>query len=162
MCFPLALPGAMQFGITFNREPAETVFSELVPLLSKHYNEIAIHCGEPLEPDWDLYRKLDEGGFLRVFTARDSFRDNELVGYSVFIVRPHQHSRQSLQAFSDLLYILPESRGFGVEFLLYIENMLRKDGAKVIYNSVTPYCDYSPMLERMGYDLVDKVYARRL
>jgi len=145
--------------IVFGREIAETLFLEIIPLILEHYREIAVDMGQPLEPDWEQYRLQDQAGFLRVYTARSKV---VLVGYAVFFLRPHQHSVRSIQAFADALYIDPERRGIGAKFIRWCDDQLKLDGAKVVYHSVTPYCDFSPVLTRMGYELASKVFARRL
>jgi hypothetical protein len=150
-------------GIVYGRESAAALFEEIIPLVRKHYDEINVSMGEPLDPDFDQYRLQDEYGYLRVYTARDSNLPNrELIGYAVFCLRPHLHSKTSIQAIADLLYIDPERRGFGPSFVRWCDEQLKMDGAKVVYHSVTPFCDYSPMLERMGYGAITQLYARKL
>lgn len=145
--------------LVYAKESAIDAILEIEPLARDHYNEIAVHMGEPYDPDWNAYRLMEQAGYLRVYTARD---DGRLVGYAVFFLRPHQHSKASMQAFSDLLYIARESRGHGHDFIRWCDLQLKADGARVVYQSVTPYCDFSKTLERLGYEDLGRTFGRRL
>lgn len=146
--------------VIFNQERPADLFEEIKPLIAKHYAEIPVDMGQPLEPDWKEYENQDSVGWLRAYTARDE--SCRLIGYAIFFLRPHQHSKNSVQAFADLLYIEPGSRGFGHAFVKWCDEKLRSDGAKVVYHSVTPHFDFSAILTRMGYEPVGTTYARRL
>lgn len=153
------LETAAEAGVKFAREAGNDLFKEIIPLILAHYKEIPVDMGEPLDPDWEQYGLMELAGYLRAYTARDSA--NTLIGYAVFFLRPHQHSKGSMQAFSDLLYIDRDHRGFGPAFIRWCDEQLKADGARVIYYSVTPFCDFSPILTRQGYEFVGTTYARR-
>lgn len=148
--------------VEFARETVPSVEGDILQLLFNHYHEIDVAMGAPLEPDWEQYALQDQAGHLRVYTARDR-DDGELVGYTVFFLRPHQHSRNSRQAFADLLYIDPERRGFGPAFIAWCDEQLKNDGAEVVYHSVTRSCDFARILvELLDYEQISSTYARRL
>lgn len=136
------------------------IFDELPPLLHKHWKEIAHYQDILLEPDWELYAKLDEMKMLRTFTARDP--EGKLVGYAIFFVKPNMHYKSSIQAVQDILFIDPESRGFGRNFISWCDDQLKEEKVQAVYHHIKAKHNFGPMLERMGYELVDLIYARRL
>lgn len=150
----------------FQREIATPeLIEELKPLFEKHYLEIAHYQDIPLDPDYDQYVKVEGTGCLRVFTARE-FIDNaeHLVGYCIFFIRPNLHYKSSLQASQDVLFIHPSFRslGFGAKFLSFCDDELRKEGAQAVYHHVKEAHNFGPLLKKLGYQLVDLIYARRL
>jgi GNAT superfamily N-acetyltransferase len=147
---------------TFQREPLTPEFElEIAPLLSAHWAEIAHYRDIPLDPDWDIYRAIEKSGQLRIYTAR---KDGALVGYGVYFVRRGVHYKESLQANQDILFLTPEQRGktVGYRLIKYADEELRKEHVQVVYHHVKEKHDFSPLLERLGYVLVDKIYGRRL
>jgi GNAT superfamily N-acetyltransferase len=144
----------------FKRERFDDVFEESLPLLEKHWKEIAHFQDIALEPDRAGYSKVEEAGALRVYTARDEA--GVLVGYCVYFVRHNLHYKSSLQASQDVLYIDPTRRGFGREFLKWCDEQLKSEGVQATYQHVKAAHNFGPMLERQGYQLVDLIYAKRL
>ena len=74
------------------------------------------------------------------------------------------HYQDSLQALQDVIYVDRELRGNGIgkEFIKWCEEQLRADGVQAIYQHVKNKHNFGPMLETMGYELVDLIYAKRL
>lgn len=143
----------------FARESVLAIEDEIKPLITRHWQEIAHYKDIKLDPDWEHYRSLDDRGFLAVFTAR---QDSVLVGYAIFFVRSNPHYKQSLQAHQDIIFIDQEKRGFGKDFITWCDNQLKSDGVQVVYHHVKKSHDFSPLLRRIGYNLVDLIYSRRL
>lgn len=143
----------------FARESVLSIEDEIKPLIEKHWGEVAHFRDIPLDPDWTKYRALDSMGFLAVFTARE---EGKLIGYSIFLVGHHPHFKTSIQANQDILFISPEKRGFGSHFISWCDQNLKNDGVKVVNIHVNKDHDFGPMLERLGYENVDKIYSRRL
>lgn len=150
----------------FQRETlTPALYDELKPLLEKHFHEIAHYQDIPLDPAIEQYLSIEKMGALRVFTCRE-FVDYEetLIGYAVFFVRPNLHYKNSLQASQDILFIHHAFRhaGFGAKFLSYCDGELKKEGVQVVYHHVKQAHNFGPLLERLGYELVDLIYGRRL
>ncbi len=139
------------------------LFEEMLPLLTLHYKSVAHFQDIEFSPDYQTYLKLAEIGMLRIFTAREE-KGNALIGYAVFFVRPNLHYKNSLQAVQDILFIHPEARGFGKRFIEWTEDVLRAEGVQAVYHHVKakPDLNFSPLLERIGYTLVDLIWAKRL
>lgn len=145
----------------FRREPLDDkLFDEVLPLLTQHYLEIAHYPDIKLEPDFKQYAKLEEIGAVRAFVARDEA--GLLIGYSVFFVRHNLHYSSSLQASQDVIYIDPKRRGFGRSFIVWCDEQLQAEGVQVVYQHLKAKHNFGKMLEAIGYELVDLIYARRL
>lgn len=139
----------------------QDLLDEMAPLLRGHFLEIAHYPDIPLDPDFAGYEAAAKSGGLRIFTARDGVR---LVGYAVFFVRHNPHYKGSLQAVQDILYVDPSFRmGMtGYRFIRWCDGQLKAEGVQAVYHHVKEAHNFGAMLERMGYELVDLVYARRL
>jgi GNAT superfamily N-acetyltransferase len=135
-------------------------FEEIRPLIFAHYKEIAHFQDIPLDPDFDLYSAVDKSGHLRIFTARED--DGHLIGYAVFFVRANIHYKSSIQAVQDIIYVDKERRGFGHKFILWCDGQLRDEGVQAVYHHVKNEHNFGPMLERLGYKLVDLIFTKRL
>ena len=85
----------------FQRQKAQDVFKEMIPLLEAHWQEIAHYKDIPLDPDFDAYFRAEDAGMLRVFTARDE--NDVLIGYAVFLIRFNIHYKSSKQALQDVI-----------------------------------------------------------
>lgn len=136
------------------------LLTEMLPLLAAHWQEIAHFKDIPLNPDLSYYKLLEQNGMLRVYTYR---KRGALVGYAVFGLRHNPHYRQSFQANQDILYINPSDRGMGpIKFIKYCDDELRKEGVQAVYHHVKARHNFGLVLQRMGYELVDLIYTRRL
>ena len=143
------------------RERAQDIFDEAMPLLRAHYREIAHHQDIPLDPDFERYKHLEDLNVLRCYTARDD-EDGRLLGYAVFIVSPNLHYRKSIQAMQDVLYVRPENRGTGLRLVRYADECLAADGVQVVTQHIKAAHNFGAALERMGYELIDLIYQKRL
>ena len=145
--------------IRFCREQADTCFEEAAPLIEKYRREIAYYTDLNLEPDYGRYAALEKANVLRAYTAR---LDEKIIGFAVFHVATHLHFKSNIFAMHDILYIMPEHRGFGYKFIRWCTEELRADGVSVVYFSVNVNYDYRPLLERMGFEHTDHLYAKRI
>lgn len=139
-----------------------SLIEELTPLLTKHYREIAHFQDIELDPNWARYLQMSEAGGLRVFTARDESKT--LVGYAAFFVSFNLHYQGSKQAAQDVIYIEKSTRGRGIgkAFIKFCDDSLRVEGVQAVYHHIKEKHNFGPMLETMGYELVDLIYAKRL
>ena len=140
---------------------SEQLVCELLSLLQQHHEEVS-HCPDvPIEPDFNIYRKMEDMGILRIFTAREN---GEIVGYSVFFVSASIHHKSKLQAAQDLLFLRPDyRRGFtAYRFIKWCDDQLRADGVKSIFQYVNVKSDFGSLLERMGYNKFETLYVRRV
>jgi GNAT superfamily N-acetyltransferase len=147
--------------VTIQREPIHDLWVELWPLMVAHWDEIATWQDIPLDPDTDAYEALDEAGMLRLYTVRDEHR---LVGYAAYTVRTHLHYRQSKQAVQDVIFLLAEYRcgRTGMRLIEHADAQLAAEGVQVVFQHVKTAHNFGPLLERLGYEHVENVYAKRL
>ena len=145
--------------ILFNREPLTDVIDEMRPMLEDHWRECAHFDDIPLDPDFDAYLMAHRMGKVRLFTVRDY---GELVGYALFFLGNMQHKAVNT-ATQNLVFIHPSYRMgmVGYRFIKYFDEQLADEGVSIVYQTVKPAVDYSPLLERLGYEAVETTYVRR-
>lgn len=147
--------------VKFVVEPfSRALCDEMFPLLELHYKEIAHFKDIPLAPDFDKYEAAWKRGGLKIFTARE--KNGELVGYAVFFVAKNMHYSTSLQAVQDVLFIHPQRRGFGKFFIPWCDDRLREDGIEVVMHHIKVAHDFGPFMESIGYEWIERIFARRL
>lgn len=151
---------AVKSGIRFGAEFVVDSWAEALPLMKEHWDEIEEYKDIPLDPDFEIYKKLDDAQVLRVFTARDD--EKKLVGYCVYFVQRNPLSKSICQANQNALFIKKGNRGFGKKFIEWCDSILKKEGINLVYHHVSPQHDYSPILKRIGYRHSYGVYSRRL
>lgn len=147
--------------VKFAREFLHQVWDESMPLVKAHYQEIAHYQDIELKPDRDRYMAIEDAGGVRLFTVREEGR---LIGYCLFLVSRHPHYMGSLQAMQDVLYLDPSLRGrlIGYRFINWCDEKLKADGVQVVMQHTKDTHNFGPMLERMGYEIMYHVFARRL
>lgn len=148
-------------GVYYQEERVSGIWAELEPLLEAHWAEIARYQDIKLDPDVEAYERLEAEGKVRCYTARDG---GALIGYAVFFVRGNLHYRNSLQAIQDVLFVLPQHRAglAGVRLIKVAEERLKALGVQVVYHHAKRTNRVGELLERLGYELVDGLYAKRL
>ena len=181
----------MTHALRFAREAFnDALLAEMLPLLERHWAEVAHYTDIPLCVDASVYHAAEANGALRIYTARrettvrtgpfptaqrqelnagvvpvrgQSERVDQLVGYAVFFVRSNPHYALSVQAVQDVIYVAPESRGnTGARLIQFADDELREEGAQAVYHHVKTAHNWGKLLERMGYEAVDVIYAKRL
>lgn len=148
--------------LNFSREVfTPKLYGEMWPIFEAHYDEIAHHKDIPLEPDTLYYDTMEKTGHLRVFCVR---KEGKLVGYEVVTVGMNPHYSNSKQAKQDILFLNKDLRGGtnGFRFIKWCDEQLKNEGVQVVYHHVKKAHNFGPVLQRMGYELVDLIYGRRL
>lgn len=145
--------------VVFNIENLGNILGELKPLLNIHHEEISHYKDIEFEPDFETYLSLQKINAIVLFTARV---DGVLVGYNIYFVRPSLHYKKSVAAVQDVVFIHPEFRGFGRDFFNYCDSNLKQMKVQVTYSHMKAKNSFGKMLEKLGYELMDLVYAKRL
>jgi len=146
--------------IKFQREQAGVKNTEEVTsLLESYRREVGYFTNLKLDPEFERYAQLEKIGALRAYTAR---LDGKLIGFCLFLFHPHIHFKNNIFALHDILYIMPEHRGFGYEFLKWCNQQLKSDGADVILYSVSLKFNYGSLLKRLGFRLSDHIYTKEI
>ena len=144
-----------RIGVTMQTETVDGVLEEIMPLLQKHYAEIAWKKDKiPLDPDYDAYRRLEKAKILRIFTARSG---GTLVGYAIWMVTNNPHYKSMRLARSDIFYVEPSRRGamMGQRLIKYSESELKKDGVNVIGLHIKTTLNWQRLAEHWGYEHTD-------
>jgi hypothetical protein len=151
--------------LSYQKELFIDLMPELPEIFYKHWQDIALDKDKiPLNPAWNEYMRVEANGMLHICTARDEGR---LIGYVFTLVHPHLHYKQSLTAYTDLMYLRREyTKGFGIfryaGLIRHSEKMLRDLGVQKRYLMTKVYHDLTPLFERLGYRFIEKISAKLL
>ncbi len=97
---------------TIQQEYLFNVYDELLPLFQVHWRDLGPYREKmPLSPNLKVYAYLETAGELIILTARE---DKRLVGYFIAKVGPGLHYSQTIQAITDVPYVLPEVKMRGL------------------------------------------------
>jgi hypothetical protein len=146
--------------IEFKVEPYHVAQPDIEKLLPEHWEEIALDKDAiKLDPDWANYAWLAKSGMLHIVTARDG---GELVGYHISIIRPHAHYKTSLTCFSDIMYLKPSYRvGMtGYKLIKFFRDSVKARGVQKIYMMTKLSLDLDPILCRLGFKAIERVYTQ--
>lgn len=135
-------------------------FDEVLPLIKSHFNEISYHNNFGFNLDKEFYIKSNELGSIKFFILKDG---DKIVGYSSYFLHIHSHCG-IVQATQDALYVSPDYRklGLGSKLIEYADKVLKDMKVSVVFQCVSKKNDFSNSLNKLGYELVDYLYARRL
>lgn len=144
------------------QESIADLWPEVMPLLREHFDEISANKDIPLNPKVDLYNQMEEAGAFVVFTARED--DGALLGYAAYFVSYNMHYQDSFQAVQDVLFLTkPARKGMaGIRLIKYADEQLADLGCELVYHHVKVFHDFGLILERIGYNQVEKIYSKRL
>jgi GNAT superfamily N-acetyltransferase len=148
--------------LTFQVEKFQELLKELPRLFVLHYHESALNKQFPISVDWEGYGSYQDRGLLHIVTVR---ADKKLVGYYFCMVAPHFHYFNSgPMAYTDMYFIEKEFRkgGNGAKLFAEVVRTLKDRGVVKFYASTKVRDDKGPMLERMGFNLTDKIYTKVL
>jgi GNAT superfamily N-acetyltransferase len=147
--------------VTFQREQLFPGFDEAQKLLQLHWEEIAPYQDLfRLDPRVEVYQALQDNDALAIVTARD---DGKLVGYFIMFCQRHPHYASTKVAVEDIKFLDQKYRGgTGLKMIKFAERLARQLGCKVIFQRSKAKSEHGPMYARLGYDLIDEVYAKRL
>lgn len=142
-------------------ERITTLWHELLPLAEAHNAEVGAFPELPFRLDREVLEQWDGFNALRVFTVRDGER---LIGYAAFVLMPCLFHPVKV-AHHLALYLVPEFRRQGIanHLLAICDGILRVEGARLVFQHTKDGAgDHGALLRRLGYQLVDHVYVRRL
>lgn len=148
--------------ITYQQESLVTVKADIIPLLEKHWEEVALNKEKiKLNPDWDAYANLEDAGVLKIFTAR---ADGKLIGYFVVFVKSHIHYKDHLFCYNDVIFVDEEYRkGFTSPRLIkFAEKCLKADGVEVMIVNTKRHKPFDSLLVWLGYKHIENLYSKVL
>jgi len=114
-----------------------------------------------LDPNWDTYKALQDSNLLFIFTVRDG---SKLVGYAWYIAMPSLHSKSTIFAAADTIYLDKDYRGrfLGIKLFKYAEEVLKENKITLVLYSVKVYENWGKLLERLGYKQSEVTYQKRI
>ncbi len=148
--------------ITYQQEFLSSVKVECQYLIQQHWEEVELNKDTiKLNPDWDAYESLEVAGKLNVFTARD---EGSLVGYFVAIVGTNLHHKDHLFAMNDIIFLRKDCRKgmTGAKLIKFAEDCLTEDGVSVLNINTKVHQPFDPLLERRGFNCIERVYSKVL
>jgi len=134
---------------------------DLKKVIVEHYEELSVTKEFPLDPDWDVYLHLWQGGRMKFITCK---QDGELIGYVIFFISPHLHYKTCLTASEDIYFLKKEYRKGrnGLRMFQFAEKLLKEMGVnRIVYNTKV-HLDNSKLFEFMGFKCIDKVFTKLL
>lgn len=146
----------------YRQEFLDDVRGEVEALIRDHYDEVyPARNVLDWDMDWDTYEKLEEIGFLKIFTARDK---SALAGYLWVLITPNLHSKGSFLACDDGLFVAKEYRGESIaKYLIqFTESCLKEDGIKIFHIIGTTEKPIDALMQRMGYTAIETKFQKVL
>ena len=137
------------------------LIKELEVLVAEQQIELWDELDEKINLDWDAYYNMEDAGVFYLFIVRDK---DQLIGYCSFIIAPDPHYMGRLTALQDSIFVLKDyrSKGVGEKLIDYCDKILEYDfKVTSIQHGVNVKIDFSPLLERKGYEFTEKVMVRR-
>lgn len=112
-------------------------------------------------PDYEKYASLSRINLLHLVTVREN---DKIIGYYLSILSPSLHSKNVLTCYSDMFYIIKEKRkGFvGINLFKFLEQSLKEIGVRKIYTGIKTHIDIGPILSRLGYKFIEKLYIKAI
>lgn len=147
-------------GTSYAVERWATVKREMLPLLTRHWREVALNQADvPLDIDHARYQELDEAEALHIVTVR---RHGLLIGYHVAIISTHLHYASTLHGITDVYWIAPECRHGVTAMRMFqaVERELKTLGVRKLFTATKLHLDQGPLFERLGYKPVERLYAK--
>jgi len=154
------LLGAEKVVIEFQQEFLSQVEAECQELIKLNWDETGTSQIK-LDPDWDAYYELESLGKFKVFTARSS---NKLVGYFAVFIGINPHYKDHTFAVNDTIFLHKDYRKglTAVKLIKFAESCLKEDGVSVLHMHTKVDQPLDPILERLGFGLIEKVYSKHL
>lgn len=130
---------------------------EIEFMIQDHHNEVGENDTE-VNISWEAYGGLEEKGQLTSALMRE---DGKIIGYSIFQVGI-MLAYGILTAVNLHLFLVKSRRNIvnGLKLIADGDQLLTEMGVKKINYYVTTKNDFSRLLERLGYNMEQKVFSR--
>ncbi len=150
-----------QQGLKIGIEKFDDVIKELEPLLKEQYEENEpgyVDQSIELDPDYDIYRLLENQGNLFIAVLRDN---TQILGYFILINQPHLHHKQKVLCSVDILYVDPAHRGGEAIFTLmdFMIGLCRLLKTKWLRIGMKVDQKFESLLKKNGFKLDEVVYS---
>lgn len=144
--------------ITAAVEPFMSQREELLPLLPKHWEELAIYKDRmPLDPMWEVYDAHEQSGVLIYVALRKA---GALIGYFIGMITPGLHYRRTLTCKMDIAYVLPEHRGKAGRVLFdAVKAELKRRGVALWWVGSKDHHPIEGFFESLGFERQETYFA---
>lgn len=149
--------------IKYQVESFDQVEQEIKPLLEEHYQEVAMYKDRiELNPNYELYRHMDQTGDIIIFTARDQDANDALVGYCVTFIQRHPHYSDHLYGVNDIIFVADPYRHTEVapEMIHQLERKLQEEGVSVMTFHMKTYKPFRTLMESLGFEEFETLYSK--
>jgi GNAT superfamily N-acetyltransferase len=139
----------------------QAAYAAAESMLAAHHEEIARFKQFALEPDLERYGRLEDEGRLITLLA---YVGEQCVGYCCSIVQNNLHRKALVFCQNDVLYVAPAHRKGRIGLLLIRETIHRAQtlGAKLALWHAKPGTALNELLPRMGYEIMDVIWAKAI
>lgn len=145
-------------------EYKELSYDEIIPDLVKHieahYEETELYSDQiPLDPNYDLYKSLNDAGVLHFYGAYDG---SDLIGYLICITHHKAHCKDALYSVADMIYVAPEHRhGVVAQNLLnHWEDSMREKDVSVLCINFKNHLVPNSLMDFLEFDNVETVFTK--
>lgn len=150
-------------GYRIQVEPlSRDLIARLDDIINRNWAETGGYGGLDLAPDWDSYLNLEVRGMFRCYVVTGP--DWAIVGYAFYTVMYHPQSQYTSFAMQEACFVDEQYRkdGVGIQLVKFIEHDLRDGNIELMTQSARPGTPFNKVLERMGYELAENTYLKRL
>lgn len=147
--------------ITFSTSKGKDCIEQLKKMFDAHYEELSVTKNAKLNPDYDIYMKMDSHNMLEVILCKN---DDEVIGYIVFFISPNLHYKDCLLATEDIYYLKPEYRKgtTGIKMFKFAEKYLKSINVNMIKYGTKTHLDNSRLFEYLGYNFIEKIFTKEI
>lgn len=147
--------------ITFSTSKGKDCIEQLKKMFDAHYQELSVTKNAKLNPDYNIYMKMDEHNMLEVVLCKN---DDEIIGYIVFFISPNLHYKDCLLATEDIYYLKPEYRKgtTGIKMFKFAEKYLKSINVNMIKYGTKTHLDNSKLFEYLGYNFIEKIFTKEI
>ena len=159
------VPPVIQGNFAMGLEHFSDMLDDVRPLHEAHYNETEVeYLDEAFDPDYPAYIDMEQDGRFVCFTVRLGWK---MVAYVQYYIFRDLHSKTTLHAREDAIYVTPLARGQKIAptLLAYAEDALKTLGCSYVgMTSKAPIGapDSGPFLEKAGYRPIAVYYVKKL
>lgn len=146
--------------IEYNVEFLSMCLEELKPLLTEHWEEIALNKDKiKLNPNYKQYLDLEKAGMCHTVIAR---KDSKVIGYYISFIVDHMHYQDHKFAMNDIMFLHPDHRGgrTAMKLIKFAEERLRKLGVSVMTMHMKTDFPFEPLAQACGFNKVEYNYSK--
>ena len=146
--------------ITYQKRFISEIKEDLLPLLEKHKEEVAVYDFFSLNVMWDVYESAEDAGDFVCYTAED---DGTIIGYVAYFISEAVHYADEVYAVMDVIFLDEAYRHSPVsrELMQYAEEELRRCfNITMLTIHMKVWLTFKQLADDLGYDLKELMYTK--